>query len=598
MNGKLVLQKAIDQQRFYDALNICKQFKINDSIVRSKIDDQIRLAEAAYENSDYEISINIFKTIIGVSEVSLVLSRFFRPHLQIYLIDYLTELHLQGFAAPSYTKLLFNLFIQCQAREKLNVFLEIISKAALKDTKTKKSRTAINTIKSKITGISSKLGNRDSSLDPLSNTDDDSNDSKKEDPKVKILKNFDINIAVEMLQKAGLIEEALKLSQAAGLLMTSLSSLIEDKKFNEAATQIFDHYDEPIGYSMLMKFGPILLKSDINAIKIVEQTATLIWKTHFDTPNQTEITDIDFIKLFWGHPQSCYNFLKSVIHEKPTELFADTLISLLIPKSKATPSSFFGNPSVSKSDEAINLIIDTRLPINCIHLLGVCSESGFLLGAALLLSRIGRPSDALSMLLQENAYLDLFKWIVISKPDFEQEDWFRLFNSFASSEIWSHIPISFTVGNMTTTKTQLMQIILSNIKDTVYASRIISFLLKNKDISVSVLKNGSANLFISIQEEYQKVNETNQSIVDHISKIDKKIDTIEHGVIEFNPNICDLCGEQINFPYICFFCGHHVHSKCLQVIDDQKRCPICHPCEESNNAIDVSRRPSVNFKLQ
>lgn len=651
MSSKFALQKCLDQQKFAEALQICRQMRINDSFVRAKIEDQIALAESAFQKGDYKRSIELFKTTIGVSEISLVLSRFFQPHLHTYVIDYLIEIHLQGYATPAYTKLLFNLFIQCQAKEKLQKFIDQISNAQNQRSKTKKQRSAMDSIKNKIKMATSSKANAPpnaAASNPSSGSGVPTSQpgpgltSQQPQPtgpsgsgsgnpplppgadnvNTLVLRNFDINLAVEMLKKGGMSEEAARLSQITGISMTSISSLIDAKKYSEAATQIFDHYDEPIGYTMLMNFGPFLLNNDINCIKIIEQTATVIWKTSSEqsqTPNSnsnipgssdgnqniglapnstnansnsnlnSNLRDSDFIKLFWGHPQSCYNFLKSIIDERPTELFADTLVSLLIPRAKATQTSFFGNPSVAKADEALELIMDDRLPINCINLLTICVEGGFLLGTAFLLTRMDRNSDAMSLLIHENATNDLFKWIITLKPNLLPEDLFRLLTYFSSNEVWSQLPatINSVSNNTPYTKVQLLQYIITNIKTDIPCSRIVNVLMKNKQIPVEVLKNGPAEAFIKTQEENTKVKEERKKIEQEINDVDKKVQIMQDGPIEFHPSVCELCGEQITPPFVCFFCGHCVHSRCALRSEGESGkpvCPVCYPNKTDGNS--------------
>lgn len=658
MSSKAALQKCIEQQKFSEALQMCRQMKIGDSYVKGKIEDQIALAESAFNKGDYKRSIELFKTTIGVSEISLVLSRFFQPHLRTYVIDYLVEVHLQGYATPSYTKLLFNLFIQCQAKEKLQKFIDQISNAQSQRTKTKKQRTAIDSIKNKIKMATSSKGSSaanpnmppqpsgsgipssqaggvspqqgSSSAGAGSGSGNSPLPSGSDNISTLVLRNFDINLAIEMLKKGGMIEEAAKLSQITGISMTSISSLIDAKKYTEAATNIFDHYDEPIGYTMLMNFGPFLLDNDINSIKIIEQTATVIWKTSSDqlisqnsNPNaqggqdsnqnlslnsnntnsnsnlNSNLKDSDFIKLFWGHPQSCYNFLKSIIFEKPTELFADTLISLLIPRSKATQSSFFGNPSVAKADEALELITDDRLPINCINLLTICVEGGFLIGTAFLLTRMSRSSDAMSLLIHENATNEIFRWLITMRPSLLSEDWFRLLTYISSNEVWSQLPQSMNANGSTVTKAQLLQYIITNIGDEIPCSRIVSVLIKNKHIPVEVLKNEPSEAFIKTQDENLKVKEDKKKVSKEIEEVDQKVQNLQEGPIEFAPTVCKLCGEQIVPPYVCFFCGHCVHSKCAirsEGNSGKPVCPICYPNSQSTSTNLFAAASTGNFQ--
>ena len=258
---------------------------------------------------------------------------------------------------------------------------------------------------------------------------------------------------------------------------------------------------------------------------------------------------------------------------------------LLIPRAKATQTSFFGNPSVAKADEALELITDDRLPINCINLLTICVEGGFLIGTAFLLTRMSRSSDAMSLLIHENATNDIFRWLITMKPNLLVEDWFRLLTYFSSKEVWSQLPQDMTSNNSTVTKIQLLQYIITNIKSEIPCSRVVDVLIKNKQIPIEVLKNGPTEAFVKTQEENTKMKEERKKIENEIEEVDKKVQMMQDGPIEFSPTVCELCGEQIKPPFVCFFCGHCVHSKCASRSEGESKkpvCPICYPTTNSS----------------
>ncbi|OHS95771.1 hypothetical protein TRFO_38099 [Tritrichomonas foetus] len=534
------IYRLLDNQQYLEAIKLCRALKISDQSVRARIEDEIAAAECAMKENDFKKAGEIFKTTIGVLEPSFVLTKFFENNQQKYLIDYLAELHIRGFATPGLTQLLFNLFVQAQSRESLHKFIDLISSAQTKKKQKRPPQSLQARIKAK------KLGK-----------------IAEEEKENNFLQSFDINVAIEMLKKGGMGDEAIRLSQAVGISMTSISSLIDENKFIEAATQIFDHYDEPIGYTMLMKFGTQLLKLDASSSKIIEQCASLIWQTNVDS------VDSDFIKLFWEYPELLYGFLKSIITEKPTELFGDTLISLLIPRPRANQNSLFGNPNIANAEEALNYINNNRIPINCANLLAICSECNFLIGAAQLLNRMGRASDALEMLIQENATNDIIRWILQMKPTLKEEDWYKLVILYSSEDGWSQLPQQSRI--------EFMQHVISNTGGVVPFTRILPLLMKNKEIPIEVLNNGPTELLYNLQLELDEARRERSAKVDLIEKMDNRIKTLESGVIDFEPTrYCMECREEIQPPYICFFCGHCVHSSCAVRGDYGK--PICQTC--------------------
>ena len=552
-----MIDNLIHKKKYLEALIFCEKNGMDECLVKNEVEKQMKKANEAYQNGNYENSMTIFKDLIGVSEPSLIVAKFYKQEHHHLLIDYLIELHKQGFSNKKHTKLLFNLFSQNQNHGYLQNFISMLNE-------TKKSEKGENVRKSN-PGF---FGNH-------------SSQSKKDlNEYNKFLQNFDITVAIDILNKNGLNNEANALSKIVGISFSSISSLIKQKKYSEAASQIFDHFDQPIGYKMLMEFGPTLLKSDINSGKIVEQTATLMWKIQ-----NNQNVDSDFIKLFWGYPQICYSFLKSIIHENPTELFADTLVSLVIPKIRPDPSSFFGNPILAKSsgEEALSLISDKSLPINCYHLLSVCAESGFLIGVAELLSRIGRPSDGFSFLLKEDAPSDIIiNWVFNLKPKLSSDDWVKLFLLYSSEDGWQKLPENSRIN--------IMQKIISNINGAISLSKIMTILLQNKSIPIDVIKNEPTKLFKELQHDFNNATKNKNDANDVISKLDEQIQKLENNNIEFKPKICDECGEPLQFPYVAFFCGHCVHSKCS--VKDENGKPICQICFSQN--LPNSRRVTAN----
>ena len=264
---------------------------------------EIENAQLFFSQKEYQKSIDIYIRMIGAIEPSVVISAFNQSHHHYYLLTYLISLHKKGYANSLHTELLFNLFIQCQAIDELSLFIQDIQNAYFQKHQTHHKKTP-----------SSSYSSSD-----------------------RFIQNFDSDIAIDILQKNGMLNEAQLLIQASGDSMSAVNKLIKQKKFVDAATLIFDHFDEPIGFKMLKKYGKMILKEDANAGKIIEQAAILIWSTG------KQYDDSEMIKLFWGLPMHCYRFLKSTIHQNPTVLFVNTLISLLIPNQKSTSESFFGN---------------------------------------------------------------------------------------------------------------------------------------------------------------------------------------------------------------------------------------------------------------
>lgn len=489
-----IIKKLISQRRYSEALETCKQNGIENSKVKNIINQRLSDGLDFLSKEKYKDAIDIFIELIGVVKPSIIISLLSEKKYHTLLIDYLIAIHKKGFSDSLHTRLLFSLFIQCNEMDKLSMFIEDVQAAYLK------KRKKIN--------------------DPQTN---------------KFLQNFDSNAAIKVLQKHEMVNEAQLLIQAIGVSIDKNFRLVKEKKYVEAATHIFDHFDEPIGFKLVTKFGPLILKSDYNAGKIIEQTATLIWS------NDKMKNDNDFIKLFWGFPNNCYIFLKSIIKQKPTPLFVNILISLLIPDQKATEESFFGNPKISNKEEAINLISDQKLNFDIDYIFSVCADTNFVLGTIYLLTRIGRINDSIFLLLKNELYHEFCKWLQTNQS-IPQYGYVLILNHFLNPE-----RITIALND---------QVILSIFKKSIITCKP----LYSEELFKSRVKNAITDL--SILQECFPEKQLNNEI----------------SCIDFSHILCPRCHNHINQneSFEHFSCGHCYHKGCtLYNRTMHSYCPIC-----------------------
>jgi hypothetical protein len=304
---------------------------------------------------------------------------------------------------------------------------------------------------------------------------------------------------------------------------------------------------------MLLKFGPTLLKHQ-TAAKIVEQTATIIWKSRIDQ------NDTIFLTLFWNFPLSCYRFLKSIINENITPSLATTLISLVIPRENATAESFYGNPAVVRLDDARVLMADPRLHYDPIFLLNVCVTVKFWKGMVFLLSKAGRVSDAVAILRQERQTNEIVEFLR-SEPGLAAADWTALFDEFVNNEGWGRV--------RERDRLEFVHRIIANVKDVIAADLIRQRLERNGDLPIQQLlgevdEGGEARnaIFAKVKEEIERMNAEAQVQVPISGQVK-----------------CGTCGEGIIPPLVRFFCGHCYHRGCLAFGENEK--PICAVCRGS-----------------
>jgi hypothetical protein len=387
----------LDAQRYVDAIEACKSHHIDPAPIRALVDARASEAVAALAQDDALTSLRLFVTTIGVLEASVVLSRFYHPKLIPYLIRYLIELHQRGFAKPGLTRLLFTMLASGEYQSELTAFVGFIE--------------SVHNVSSQPASPRSK---------PAKHPDLLAVDAQR------FLRNFDADLALETLTKNGLHKAPIdRLSTVMGVSMTSIYSLIEQNRLVDAAAKIFKYADEPIGRSMLMKFGRALLRQPQSA-SVVEQVAEAVWR-HQGFPHELE-----FLKLFWGFPRHCFQFLRSV-DDALTPTLANALLSLVIPRQPPDPGSFYGHPDIASPDLALRLLADNSINYDVAHILSVCVSARFWRGVVVLLVRIQRPSDALWVLLGEDETDELVDF-VLGDPRLPPDDWVAMFRRFVSNE--------------------------------------------------------------------------------------------------------------------------------------------------------------------
>jgi len=520
----------VKSKQYAEALNQCKKEKFNDSPILQRINEEIFRAKELFDKSDFSASIACYISLIGVYDPYIVVSKFFKPDLENFLEDFLIELHKRGYGTTKLTRLLFYMLIQPQSIEKLKRFVGLIETA--------------------------QRMKRGSPQQP------------KKQPEFnyqRFLRHFDVDVAIDVLAKNGFEDEAKRITNAVGVSIHMISSMIfQQKNYIEAATHMFDHYDEPIGYSMLMKFGPIILKNDSDASKIIEQTAAMMWRVSKSDNEQ------DFIKLFWGYPQHMARFLKNVISEKPTNKFVTLYLELLIPRPNAGPDSFFGNNNISNPDLAVSIIIDKKLSYDCEHIISVCTECSFIKGLIHVLSKIGRNHDALEFLLRNPLKLnDVIDWYMNEDCKLNGHDSGVVF-IHSINEISQSANFKLPINTV-----PFFQKLITNMLDIRSIGWILTELQKVPALPVLVLQKAS------IIEELKKIEDLSQPVCRDFCELEKELIRIkkEENLLKtsessFRPTKCAKCNEILYVPYKCFFCQHIFHIQCLP-IDDQDRCPIC-----------------------
>ena len=479
----------------------------------------------AFQNGDFARSADLFRSIIGSSPVSLFLSKFARVGLDRYVIQHLIEVHKRGLATAALTKLLFSMFALSENQKSLHSFLKDIELAR----KSLDERSVAGGCRGQ------GLFRKQKEVAPR----------VEADTSKRFFLNFDADAAIETLNANKMESEASYLAQIIGISSELVAQLVEQGKFVEAATLIFDHYEEPIGHVLLLRYGPVLLERNANAGKIVEQTATLVWKIG------RYRKDSEYIKLFWGYPACCFHFLKSVIDDEPTSSMANVLISLTIPNASATKDSFYGNPAVASENEAMRVLSNPKLAYDAAHIANVCVLARFWRGYVFVMGKLQRQSDALFTLVQEKA-IDAIVTLVLDNWKLPVDDWFFLFDAVV--EMWS----LFAAHEK---RVEFVETVIGNLES-----------------SSSLLRERAAGNreIVALVERVCSVAPPNtlQKVTDKILGVNSAGKRLESHSLGSDKSSCVVCHGQLTPPYVTFFCGHSVHKSCIEL--REPRCPVDH----------------------
>lgn len=567
---------------YADAIQYCKEKTISYTSIFNQVHDLAEQAKNEFDKKNYEKSIQLYIATIGIIEPSNVLCCFFQPHLTKYLTRYLIELHKRGYATDADTKLLFNLFYHHDERQSLVRFIQ--------DLQTTKAE-----------------------INPKKDTSNKPGFFKKESiiakidyqRKEKFMTSFNPISAVETLVDNEMNDFALQISQMFGvskqiidLMINTEYHTMEEKTANfKKAVDIINEKisqepPDPEGRSLLFEFGPKLLRGDAEAARLVELAAYQLWTKSDDNE------DNDFLRVFWGSPEHCKNFLKKAVTTKSTPLLVNAYIELLIPnnyffKDHLNTNDYQDQDLVSGSKEAaIEVIRDPTIKIDDIKpLLFLCTELKFLEGVIELLRKRGNYSEIVAIYIATNNTKDLYDWIYPKdddhsqkeRPQLEDEDWVSILRYFAA------VPgPGVEIDELRQAKVrdnEFMKFLVSKAKKSRALFSLIKELSRNPNIQFDVIKKELNTELAEVVNQLRSEEETHQRLVQQLAELEDEIDKLESADYEFKSKECNGCGLKLKDSYVGFFCGHSFHMNCCGKDGNDVYCLICAKQESTKPAM-------------
>lgn len=515
------IEKLLANNKYLQALRACQAEKLDTSRVTKLAQECATNALSFFNKREYEQSIHLYIETIGFVDPSIVLWHFNVPHLSIHLTNYLIELHKEGFANKSHTGLLFLLFRNHDAKNKLEEFINLLREAKQN-----------------------------------SQNDDDN----------LLIRNFDAGAAIESLLENEMEKEALEIAWIIDSPQHIVYLLITyQKDYVAAAKHLQKSSNSDIGRKMLMDFGPTLLKNDEKTHEIIIQVAKDIWTS------SRKGKDEDYLKLFQSQPECCFKFLKSIVGYPLPSVFGTTLIAIVIPKKGEIKSEFFGLPKIATEQLAVEYIKNERIKYDPDFLLRICAESKFTKGMILILELQGRLHDITTLLIANRESQYLKEWCLHCQkiPD---EDWVEIFEYFSQPEGWNAL-IQNQEG------LDFMRKVIENASRTMPLASLVKN-LSNIQTPLSLVRDELIAEYTKIQKEIEKQKAYNKDLRQELNDIDQEILKLEEKDIQFDMHDgCSICKQRLDKNFIAFMCNHIVHDKCAKEHNGEYYCPICGYCD-------------------
>ena len=563
----------IDNKRYASAIALCKDRCINYASIQDQVRNQVQLAINAFENRDFQLSIDIFITTIGVVEPSTVLCRFFAPHLTRYLMQYLVELHKMGYANEQHTKLLFNMFYNDDGRVILKQFIEDLRTAKNEILKQNENEGSGEMIINNITQLFNRKDNKKELLKEYK----------------KFYDNFNLNAdaAVDTLINNDMEEYAFEISNIMEVSKYIISLLINSQKdYFKAAAIIYEKATQGTGKSLLMDFGPVLLNQGDEIASMISKSAHALW-----VEAQSNDEDKDFLKIFWGFPENAKEFLKMAIADRPTHLFINTFFELLLPRKNNNPP-FFGKESKPNPDYALERISDINFKFDIEPIIYICKEAGFTEGIIKLLEREERYSDLIFFLMSKQKTNEIIEFIN-SNIKFDDEIWVSIFEYFINLNDPTYSQNVELIKKLldNALKTRTLFELIEKMCDTQSNT-------SNNYLQFEIVQNHLNSTFHDMIEQLILEEDENNNLVRELDELESEITRLEESNIQIRPIYCDQCGKSLVPPYIAFFCGHSYHPECcLEIENGTKICPICNKSNEQNNMDNSNEGYTQNISI-
>ena len=534
-------------QIFYskNQYEIALSYAENSRLDKSKISEiQKKFAEYEYSKGDFENSINQYIKTINQLDPSLVIQKFLEKSKLDYLIQYLEaleknkEFQSKGeIETKNYTTLLLNCYIMQEKIHKLKEFMN-----------SKGNNFPIGIIKTAIDVC---------------------------------LETQNVDLALTIAKEKNMYEEYLQ------ILILKLYKLKEALDFiipnnNENNKEKFLIKEQ---INLLNKFGDYFLKNEENKenniqdifferiIDFIDKNINLLTKNDIVKLIQIFIVNDKYFEILFEKMDSYgIEFSKEMIHRR-IELYLEDNIK-------------------ENKKKIIEMLGDNKFKdkYDIQYLIMLFKYKEFQEGIEVLSKLINKKQELLNIYMIKKDYEKIIEMCYNLNETGISSSGFIL-NYFIDKKIRNLMNKKELQEINDYLKKFLIKILEDNLMLPISVLNIINE--KNNELPVDII-----NMFIekSLEKQINNLDICSKQInmyTNEINDLGIKISELNTKGINFKLNLCDECKLDINFPCICYKCGHNYHSICINGnVDRNIECPRC---KKKKNKINEELKNNDNF---
>lgn len=517
--------------QFDVALKLAQNYELSPSVVATIHHNK---GDTYYEKRKYEDAIQEYIQAIGFLEPSYVIKKFLDPQFAHYLIEYLETLQknsniLTPSAKKLNTTLLFNCYIKLRLKDKIQNQIKIAEECC-------------------------KTGS--------------------EPP-------FDLDEAVEVLDRANFDDDALNLAKVIGKHETYIKLLSEANKIPlivEYLPQMPPRKVEKV----LLEHGPAIfdvLDSDsINSF--ITQIANAC-NVGFNNDPKKVLEPTTISPLFSLYPQYYLLFLTrmaDIAVDKMTTTLWNDYISCAIRFSPSKLESIVSNPKAKySSEQALIIIKENQLALQNLqkqYITAKRKNQEVNIDIEDVQQKLDYIRKALRFVYKERGlYIEILQ---SSLP----EEFLGICHDFNNENVWKEAIIQLVQISISDKQNQpkyfeiLKQIIKEVSENNIITfAEILNILSRCQTTTLELIHDLLINDLSKLQETVQERSTELSGLDKELSDITKVIDQCKDEYFVIKPGSCRACSLKIDRPSRHFLCGHSFHLGCLG--DETSICPIC-----------------------